>query len=147
VLIRDVMAESVVTAEPQESVRAVAELMRECNVGSVVVVEAGRPVGFVTDRDLTLSVLADGRDPSGPTVDHASSPVITAEPDMELEEGAELMMRHGVRRLVVVEAGLLVGIVTLDDVASRGGSDGVIGRLAAAVTRAAMPDFLFRRGG
>lgn len=146
-LIREVMAESVVTAEPLQSVRAVAELMRECNVGSVVLVEAGRPVGFVTDRDLTLSVLADGRDPSGPAVDHASSPVITAEPDMELEEGAELMMRHGVRRLVVVEAGLLVGVVTLDDVASRGGSDGVIGRLAAAVTRAAMPDFLFRRGG
>jgi CBS domain-containing protein len=145
VLIREVMTESVVTAEPQQSVRSVAGLMRERDVGSVVLVEGGRPVGFVTDRDLALSVLADGRDPSGPAADHASSPVITAAPDMELAEGAELMMRHGVRRLVVVEAGLLVGVVTLDDLASRTSpSDG---DLSARVTRAAMPDYFFRQRG
>jgi CBS domain-containing protein len=147
VLIREVMTESVVTAEPQQSVRSVAELMRERNVGSVVLVEGGRPVGFVTDRDLTLSVLADGRDPSGPAADHASSPVITAAPDMELDEGAEVMMRHGVRRLVVVDAGLLVGVVTLDDLASRTGPSEVSGDLSARVTRAAMPDYFFRQRG
>ena len=54
------MTDSVVTATTASSVRAVAELMRERNVGSVVLVEDGRPVGFVTDRDLAVSVLADG---------------------------------------------------------------------------------------
>jgi CBS domain-containing protein len=67
VLIREVMTESVVTADPRHSVRAVAELMRERNVGSVVLV----------------------------AVDHAASPVITVEPDIELDEGAQLMMRQG----------------------------------------------------
>src|SRR3954447_17727272 len=121
VLIREVMTETVVTAEPQRSVREIAELMRERNVGSVVLVDDGRAVGFITDRDLTLCVLADARDPAGPAADHASTPVITAAPDMEVEEGAELMIRHGVRRLVVVDGGRLCGVVTLDDLASRTG--------------------------
>ena len=147
-LIREVMTESVVTAEPQQSVRAVAELMRDRNVGSVVLVAGGRPVGFLTDRDLTVSVLADGRDPSGPAGDHASSPVITADPDMEVEEGAELMIRHGVRRLVVMDGDRLCGVVTLDDLASRTGEVGLASRLSARVTRASMPDYFFHeRGG
>jgi CBS domain-containing protein len=147
-LIREVMTESVVTAQPHQTVRAIAELMRDRNVGSVVLVAGGRPVGFVTDRDLALSVLADGRDPSGPAGDHASSPVITADPEMEVEEGAELMIRHGVRRLVVVDGDRLCGVVTLDDLASRTGEAGLASRLSARVTQASMPDYFFReRGG
>jgi len=74
VRIRDVMTESVVTAAPDTSVREVAEIMRERNVGSVVLVDGGRLAGFLTDRDLTLSVLADGRDPIDRAGDHASAP-------------------------------------------------------------------------
>jgi CBS domain-containing protein len=121
VLVREVMTESVITAEPARSLRAIAGVMRERNVGSVVLVDGSRPVGFITDRDLALSVVADGRDPASRAGDHASSPVITAEPDMDVEEAAEKMIRHGVRRLVVVEAGSLAGVVTLDDIASRTG--------------------------
>ena len=147
-LIREVMTESVVTAEPHETVRTVAELMRDRNVGSVVLVAGERPVGFLTDRDLTVSVLADGRDPSGPAGDHASSPVITADPDMEVEEGAELMIRHGVRRLVVMDGERLCGVVALDDLAARTGELGLASRLSARVTRASMPDYFFHeRGG
>ena len=147
-LIREVMTESVVTAEPQRSVREVAQIMRDRNVGSVVLVADGRPVGFITDRDLTLSVLVDGRDPEDAAGDHASTPVITALPDMEIEEGAELMIRHGVRRLVVVDGQRLCGVVTLDDLASRTGEVGLASRLSARVTRASMPDYFFHeRGG
>ena len=95
VLIREVMTESVVTAAPERTVREIAELMRERNVGSVVLVADERPVGFVTDRDLALSVIADGRDFGDHVADHASSPVITAEPAMDVEEAGELMVRHG----------------------------------------------------
>jgi CBS domain-containing protein len=138
----------VVTAEPQRSVREVAQIMRDRNVGSVVLVAGGRPVGFITDRDLTLSVLADGRDPDGPAGDHASTPVITALPDMEIEEGADLMVRHGVRRLVVMDGGKLCGVVTLDDLASRTGDHGLASRLSARVTQASLPDYFFHeRGG
>src|ERR1044071_8975079 len=118
-LLRDVMTAEVVTAAPDRTVREIAELMRERNVGSVVIVHNDRPTGFVTDRDLALSVIADGRDFGDHVADHASSPVITAEPSMDVEEGAELMVRHGVRRLVIVDGGRLSGTAPLADLASR----------------------------
>lgn len=146
-LIREVMTESVVTAEPQRTVREIAELMRERNVGSVVLLEGSKPVGFVTDRDLALSVIADGRDFGDHVADHASSPVICADPDMGVEECAELMVRHGIRRLVVVDGGRLSGIVTLDDLISRTGDADLAAALSTRVTRAVMPDFFFHPRG
>ena len=68
------MTETVVTAPPDRTVRQIAEMMRERNVGSVVLIDDQRPVGFLTDRDLTVSVLADGRDLGDHAADHASSP-------------------------------------------------------------------------
>ena len=147
-LIRDVMTESVVTAAPEASVREVAETMRERNVGSVVLVDRGRPVGFITDRDLAVSVLADGRDPSDRACDYASAPVVTGRPDMDVTEAAELMVEHGIRRLPVLDGEELTGIVTLDDLAVRTGDAELAMNLASAVTRAAMPEFYFHhRGG
>jgi CBS domain-containing protein len=147
VLIRDVMTESVVTATPQTSVREIAEVMRERNVGSVVLVEEDSPVGFITDRDLAISVLADGRGGGNRARDHASSPVITGEPQMELGTAVELMERHGVRRLVVVDDGRLRGILTLDDIVSRTGDAELAASLSQRVTRAVMPDFFFFERG
>ncbi len=146
-LIRDVMTESVVTAAPERTVREIAELMRERNVGSVVIVEEDRPIGFVTDRDLTLSVIADSRDFGDHVADHASSPVITANAEMRVEEAAELMVRHGVRRLVIVDGERLTGILTLDDIASRTGDHELAAQLSTRVTRAVMPDFFFHERG
>jgi CBS domain-containing protein len=145
--IREVMTESVVTAPADATVRRVAEMMRERNVGSVVLIDEERPVGFVTDRDLAVSVLADGRDVGDRAADHASSPVITAKPEMQVEEAAELMVRHAVRRLVVVDGERLTGIVTLDDIASRTGDAELAAQLSARVTRAVMPDFFFHERG
>ncbi len=138
------MTESVVTAAPDASVQEIAELMRERNVGSVVLVEGGEPVGFLTDRDLAVSVLAAGRAGSDPAREFASAPVITADPDLPAEEAGELMVRHGVRRLVVVSGDELAGVVALDDLAA----SGLAAELSARVTRAALPDFYFHaRGG
>jgi CBS domain-containing protein len=149
VQIRDVMTESVVTAAPDASVREVAELMRERNVGSVVLLgEDGRPHAFITDRDLAVSVLADGREATDHAQDHASSPVVTAREDMHVEEAAELMARNAIRRLPVLDGGRLTGIVTLDDLAVRTGDLELAHRLTSEITRAALPDFYFhQRGG
>jgi CBS domain-containing protein len=141
------MTETVVTAPPERSVREIAEMMRERNVGSVVLIEEQRPVGFLTDRDLTVSVLADGRDLGDHAADHASTPVITANAEMQVEEAAELMVRHGVRRLVIVDGERLIGILTLDDIASRTGDHELASQLSARVTRAVMPDFFFHERG
>ena len=148
-LIREVMTESVVTAPVSAAVRDVAELMRERNVGSVVLVDDdGDPAAFVTDRDLTVSVLADGREVSDRAADHASTPVITGSPDMDVEQAAELMVGHAIRRLPVLESGRLTGILTLDDLAVRTGDLALAHRLTSDITRAALPDFYFHdRGG
>ncbi len=147
--IREVMTETVVTAAPDTPVRQVAELMRERNVGSVVLVdEEGRLAGFVTDRDLAIGALTDGREPGDPVSVHASSPVVTAEPNMDVEEAAELMVRHGIRRLPVLDGGRLTGIVTLDDLAVRTGDLELAHHMTAQITRAALPGFYFHdRGG
>ena len=141
------MTETVVTAPPQRTVREIAEMMRERNVGSVVLIEDQRPVGFLTDRDLTVSVLADGRDLGDHAADHASTPVITAGAEMQVEEAAEMMVRHGVRRLVIVDGERLIGILTLDDIASRTGDAELAAQLSTRVTRAVMPDFFFHERG
>ena len=141
------MTETVVTAPPERTVREIAEMMRERNVGSVVLIEDQRPVGFLTDRDLAVSVLADGRDLGDHAADHASSPVITASAEMQVEEAAELMVRHGVRRLVIVDGERLTGILTLDDIASRTGDHELAAQLSTRVTRAVMPDFFFHERG
>jgi CBS domain-containing protein len=141
------MTETVVTAAPERTVREIAEMMRERNVGSVVLIDGDRPVGFLTDRDLTVSVLADGRDLGDHAADHASSPVITASAGVQVEEAAALMVRHGVRRLVIVDGERLTGILTLDDIASRTGDAELAAQLSTRVTRAVMPDFFFHERG
>jgi CBS domain-containing protein len=147
--IRDVMTGSVVTAPADAHVRQVAEVMREHNVGSVVLVDAdGEAFAFITDRDLAVSVLADGHDGGAAAADHASSPVVTAAPAMDIEEATQLMVRHGIRRLPIVDDGRLTGIVTLDDLAARIGDVDLAANITAQVTRAALPDFYFHdRGG
>ena len=144
--IRDVMTESVVTAPASAGVREIAELMRERNVGSVVLIDKdGAPEGFITDRDLTVSVLADGREVSDRAGYHASAPVITGSPAMDVEQAAELMVSHGIRRLPVLDGPRLTGIVTLDDLAVRTGDLELAQRLTSEITRAALPGFYFHQ--
>jgi CBS domain-containing protein len=147
--IREVMTESVVTAPPDCPVGDVAALMRERNVGSVVLIDAdGAPVGFITDRDLAINVLADGRDGSDPAGAHASAPVVTGEPAMDVQDAAQLMVSHGVRRLPVLDGVRIVGILTLDDLAVRTGDLGIAQAITSDITRAQMPGFYFHeRGG
>jgi CBS domain-containing protein len=147
VLIREVMTESVVTAGPGASVREVAELMRERNVGSVILVEEGSPVGFVTDRDLAVGVVADGRSGDDRACDHASAPVVTGAPEMTVEDAAQLMAHHGIQRLPILDGERLTGIVTLTDLAVRTGDLEMAHQLTADVLRASLPDFYFHTRG
>lgn len=143
------MTTSVVTAAPDLSARAVAALMRDQNVGSVVLIdETGRPVGMVTDRDLAVDLLAEAADPETPAESAATAPVVTGRHDMELEEAAALMVGHRIRRLPVMDGDALVGIVTLDDIAVRTGNIEIAQQMTADVARAVFPDFYFhQRGG
>lgn len=142
------MTEGVVTAAAADSLRRVGELMRDRNVGSVVICEQGRPVGVVTDRDLALAVVADGVDPDVPAGDHATRPIVTGEVEMDIEEAVALMVAHRIRRLPVLDADALVGIVTIDDLAVRAGDLHLAQQITAEVAKAALPEFYFhQRGG
>ena len=147
--LRELMTERVVTATRDESALSVARTMRDRGVGSVVVTDAeGEPAGIVTDRDLALRVLAEDRaGTEAPVGECATAPLITGEPEMGLEEAAALMVRHRVRRLPVIEAGSLAGIVTLDDIAVRTGNLEVAQRMTAEVIEGALPDFFFHERG
>jgi CBS domain-containing protein len=148
VRIAEVMTQGVVTAERSDTLQHVGELMRDRNVGSVVVCEGGRPVGVITDRDLALAVVADGVDASSPAGDHASHPIVTGEVEMHLEEAVALMIQHRIRRLPVTHGDGLVGIVTIDDLAVRAGDLHQAQRITAEVAKAALPEFYFhQRGG
>ncbi len=141
------MTQPAASVEAGETLGDVAELMRDRNVGSAVVVDGGRPVGLLTDRDVALAVVADGAKRGEPAGDHASRPLVTGEADMELEEAAALMVQHRIRRLPIVDGDELVGIVTIDDLAVRAGDLQLAQRMTADVARAALPEFYFHRRG
>ena len=148
VRIADVMTQGVVTAETEDSLRAVGELMRDRNVGSVVVCDGDRPVGMITDRDLALAVVADQVDTEDSVRSQASQPIVTGEVEMDIEEAVAIMIQHRIRRLPVTEGDLLVGIVTIDDLAVRAGDLHQAQRITAEVAKAALPEFFFhQRGG
>ncbi len=142
------MTQGVVTAEIDDTLRSVGELMRERNVGSVVVCDGDRPVGVITDRDLALAVVADRVDPEDNARSQASQPIVTGEVEMDIEEAVAIMIQHRIRRLPVTEGELLVGIVTIDDLAVRAGDLQLAQRITAEVAKAALPEFYFhQRGG
>jgi len=148
VKLAEIMTSGVVTAMPEASAISVARQMRDHRVGSVVIVDqGGSPVAMVTDRDLVLRVFAEGEDPETPVGEHASRPLVCGEPEMELDEAAALMVQHRVRRLPVVDAGRLAGIVTLDDIAVRTGNLEVAQRMTAEVIEGALPQFYFHERG
>ncbi len=146
--LREIMTAGVVTADEREEVLQVARLMRDRGVGSVVICDPeGGPTAMITDRDLAVRVAAGDRSLSEAVGLHASRPLITGEPDMDLEEAAAVMVRHRVRRLPVVDQGRLVGIVSLDDIAVRTGDLEVAHRMTAEVIERALPDFYFHERG
>jgi CBS domain-containing protein len=148
VRISEVMTESVVAADCSATLREVGELMRDRNVGSVVICESGLPAALITDRDLALAAVADGVDTGEHVREYATRPLITCESDMDIEEAAALMVQHGVRRLPVMSGDRLVGIVTLDDLAVRAGDLQLVQQMTAEVAKAALPQFFFhQRGG
>jgi CBS domain-containing protein len=121
--IRDVMTPNPQTVSPADSIQRAARIMRDADTGAVPVVEDGRPVGIVTDRDIVVRAVADGTQPTRAVRDVLTPTVVTATPDMSTREASELMSEHRVRRLPVVEDSRLVGIVSLGDLAVKEGKD------------------------
>jgi CBS domain-containing protein len=116
--VRDAMTEDPRSISASASVVEAARLMREQHIGSLPITDDKQLVGMITDRDITTRVVAEAADPTTTSVEDVySRDLISVEPDEDLEEALQLMARHQLRRLPVVENGRLVGIVAQADIA------------------------------
>lgn len=125
--IREVMTPNPRCVSPHDSIQSAARIMRDEDAGSVPVVDNGRAVGIVTDRDIVVRVVAEGGQLNRPVRDIVTGDLIAASPGMSTREAAALMSEHQIRRLPVVENDQLVGIVSIGDLAVKEGKDGRIG--------------------
>lgn len=133
--VSEVMTQSLATCAPQESAAHVAKIMRDRDIGNVLVVEDGKLRGIVTDRDLTLHALADnGNDPHTPISKYMSSKVITGTAGWSLNKVAKTMAKHQIRRLPILQDGELVGIVSLSDIARHNNRKDIVANLLKDVS-------------
>ncbi|MFQ5762931.1 MAG: cyclic nucleotide-binding/CBS domain-containing protein [Candidatus Bathyarchaeia archaeon] len=115
--VQDVMVKKPLTAQSVQNVIEGAKLMATHDADALVIYQGDKPVGIVTEKDLVQKVLSKELDlkttPLGAVM---SSPLVTVGPDADIAEAAELMNRHHIRRLPVVDKGVLVGVVTSREV-------------------------------
>ena len=115
---REIMTSDVMTATRQHSLQDVARLMREGDMGSVPVVEDGKLVGIVTDRDIVVRAIAEGKDATSSAVEAMTTDIFSVKPDDFAFEAIRLMGDKQVRRIPVVDDdGRLAGIIAMADVA------------------------------
>jgi CBS domain-containing protein len=111
-----VMTRDVVTVETDSPLKDAVELMNKHEIGSIVIVKKGNPVGIITERDLLKKILVDSEEIRGLKVDQImSSPLTAARPGDDVEASARVMLAKKIKKLPIVEDGKLVGIVTLTD--------------------------------
>jgi CBS domain-containing protein len=128
------MSQPVVTVAGSETCAAAAARMREADIGFLVVTDAkGAPQGVLTDRDIVVRGVATGSIPSAtPVSDVASASPVTLNPGDTLEDAAEAMKRHAVRRLPVTSNERIVGVVSLGDLARRRDPASALGEISTA---------------
>ena len=134
--IKDVMTSDPCTIDADKSVAYAAKMMRDEDVGLAPIVEGDKLIGMLTDRDIAIRVVAEGRNPEQVTVrEVATQQVVTIDPEQDLSEALRIMAKHQVRRLPVVEEdGRLVGVVAQADVA-RKGDDSQTGELVQEISQ------------
>jgi CBS domain-containing protein len=133
--VRDVMTSNPRTIEASTPGVEAARMMKDQDVGSLPIMEGDRLSGMITDRDIALRIVGEGRDAATSVGEIASRDLVTIDPDQSLDEAARLMARHQLRRLPVVEEdGRLIGIVAQADVAQLG-DDSLTGEVVQRISQ------------
>jgi CBS domain-containing protein len=116
--VKDIMTKSVVSLNSSDTVKRAASIMSEHDIGSVPVCESNNVIGIITDRDITLRCVAEGKDCTSQVVREimSSNPAIGT-PDMDIQDASRIMSERQIRRLPIVENKNLVGVVSLGDIA------------------------------
>ncbi len=114
--VSDLMTSGAVTIAPSASVVDAAQKMIQQEKGPLPVVEGGKAVGMITDRDIIARVVAEGKDPSSLTVqDIATSDLVSVSPDADVSEASQLMAQRQLDRILVIQGDQLVGIISEAD--------------------------------
>ena len=131
--VRDIMSAAPVCMAPGESVSAAARAMKQHGIGTVLVLTDGRFSGLVTDRDITVRVLAEGRDPRITRIgDICSSELVLLDPDDDLTQAARLIRDRAVRRIPVLRNGTPVGVLSAGDLALEKDATSVLSGVSSA---------------
>jgi len=131
--VQDLMTPDPIALPETASLLDAARTMRQAGIGNVVVLHGEAVCGIVTDRDIVVRGIADGRDPRATTLgDVCSRNLTTLSPDDQLETAVRLIREHAIRRLPVVRRGRAVGILTMGDLAMQEGSDSALADVSAA---------------
>ena len=116
--VEDVMVKEVITIDEDSTVKDAADVMNKFEIGCVIAVRKGKAMGILTERDLLKRVVAEGIDAAKTKVkDIMTSPLIVAEPNMDLSEAVKLMFKMKIKKLPVVDGKRLVGLISLTDIA------------------------------
>jgi len=116
--ISEIMTTEIKKATPDNTLADIAAMMRDEDVGALPVVQDGELRGIVTDRDIVVRAIAEGKEPTTTTVQEVLSEELeSVEPDDDVEDAADLMASRQIRRLPVVQRGKLIGMVSLGDIA------------------------------
>jgi CBS domain-containing protein len=131
--IHDVMTPNPVALPGTTSVYEAARVMRDQDIGDVIVIENHQVCGIVTDRDIVVRTVAEAQDSATTTLaDVCSHALLTVTPTDTVEEAVRLMRTYAIRRLPVVEGGKAVGMVSLGDLAVERDPDSALGEISAA---------------
>ncbi len=131
--VRDVMTENLVTLPGSAPLTDAARQMKESDIGDVIVMADSELCGVVTDRDIVVRAIAEGKDPRSSTLEEiCSHDVVTIGPDDSIDQAAQLMRQRAVRRLPVVEGGRPVGIVSIGDLAIERDETSALADISAA---------------
>ena len=131
--VQDVMTTELVACASSTSLAEAAKLMRDHDIGDVLVTDDGELRGIVTDRDIVVRCVADDGDLSRATLaDACSAEIASVTPSTSVDEAAQMMRERAVRRLPVVENGKAVGIVSIGDLAIRNDPSSALADISAA---------------
>ncbi len=116
--VEDIMVKEVVTIDDTVTVKEAAEVMNKFEIGCLIAVKRGKAMGILTERDILKRIVAAGKDAAAAKVkDVMTSPLVVAEPNMDLAEAVKLMFQMKIKKLPVVDGKRLVGLVSLTDIA------------------------------
>ena len=116
--VKEIMTREPLTVDKETLVTETAKLMAKRRVGSVIVMDNGKPIGIVTETDLTKRVVATARDPTKTKIKEImSSPLVFVSPEDSYEVAVEKMKKYKIKRIPVIENGKIMGILTTTDIA------------------------------